>query len=259
MKGWIKLHRKLMDWEWYQYPHMLHLFVHLLLRANHKGKSWQGKLIKRGQLITSRDKLSEETSISANMIYERLKKLEESGEIAQQPSNKYTLITICNFDLYQDETKEQILKNVQQYNNKTTSRQHQNDTNKNVEKRIEGEEDKEYSVELFNFYNEIILFFPENTRPKKVAQKKGWLDTIEKLHSEGYSLSEIKRIVKHFREDNFWSSNFMSLTKLIKRNQDGVRYVDVFIEKLKKEKPDFRVEKEKMAEMQKNPNRMRIK
>jgi hypothetical protein len=46
---------------------------------------------------------------------------------------------------------------------------------------------------------------------------------------------QLKVIIQKFRNDNFWCSNFLSPCKLLKKNPDGVRYVDVFIEKSKAE------------------------
>ena len=52
MEGWIKLHRKILDWEWYDDINTKVLFLHLLLTANHEEQKWRGKIIERGQLIT---------------------------------------------------------------------------------------------------------------------------------------------------------------------------------------------------------------
>lgn len=52
--GWVKLHRKLLEWEWYQDAHMVHLLVHLLLTASHEDRRYKGLTIKRGQVVTSK-------------------------------------------------------------------------------------------------------------------------------------------------------------------------------------------------------------
>ena len=41
-EGWIKLYRKITEWEWYTVPSMAHLFIHLLFLANQKDKRWKG-------------------------------------------------------------------------------------------------------------------------------------------------------------------------------------------------------------------------
>ena len=44
MEGWIKVHRKLVDWEWYNDINVKVVFLHLLLTANHKEKQWKGAM-----------------------------------------------------------------------------------------------------------------------------------------------------------------------------------------------------------------------
>jgi len=50
--GWIKIHRKLLDWEWYDEPNTFRLFLHLLLKANHKPRNYRGVIIETGQVVT---------------------------------------------------------------------------------------------------------------------------------------------------------------------------------------------------------------
>ena len=68
MQGWIKLHRKLIKWEWYHDSKMVHLFIHLILMANHQPASFRGVKIKQGQLVTGRKALSLQTNLSQQSI-----------------------------------------------------------------------------------------------------------------------------------------------------------------------------------------------
>ena len=63
MDGWIKLHRRIIQWEWYKTKNMTHFFTHLLLLANKQDNNWQGQKIKRGQLITGLNSLYKDTGI----------------------------------------------------------------------------------------------------------------------------------------------------------------------------------------------------
>jgi len=128
MSGWIKLHRKMMDWEWYTDPKTTHLFIHLILKANHKDKSWRGIHVERGQLITGRIALSEQTGISEKSIRTRLKRLQESNEISIKTASKFSIITICNYDDYQELNCEE----GQQRASKGPAKGQQRATNKNV-------------------------------------------------------------------------------------------------------------------------------
>lgn len=54
MSGWIKLHRKITEWEWYSDANTFRVFMHLLLTANYEDKRWRNIDVKRGQIITGR-------------------------------------------------------------------------------------------------------------------------------------------------------------------------------------------------------------
>ncbi|MCF8218765.1 MAG: hypothetical protein K9J21_07260 [Bacteroidales bacterium] len=98
--GWIKLYRQFLQWEWYDDINTKVLFIHLLLKANYKENSWHGIKIKRGQLITGLHSLSFETKLSIKQIRNSLQKLQKTGEIDKQSGNQFSIITICNYDQY---------------------------------------------------------------------------------------------------------------------------------------------------------------
>lgn len=101
-KGWIKIHRRLLDWEWYSDTNMVRLFLHLLLKANSSDRRWQGREVPRGSLVTSRATLEAETGISQKTIRTCLARLIATGEIEVEATNRFSLVTICNFDNYQE-------------------------------------------------------------------------------------------------------------------------------------------------------------
>ena len=101
MEGWIKLHRKILDWEWYTDAPVRILFEHLLLTANYEDKKWKGIEIKRGQKVTRIGHLSEETGLTIRQVRTALQKLEKTKNVTSKATNKYTLVTIENYDLYQ--------------------------------------------------------------------------------------------------------------------------------------------------------------
>ena len=130
MSGWIKIHRKFLDWEWFNKSEAVHLFIYLVLKANHKDGQWQGIDIKKGQFVTSFGKISTDTGISLQTIRTLLKKFEKSNEINIQTTNKYSVVTICKYECYQKETEttnEQLTNKQQTTNNQLTT--NKNDKN----------------------------------------------------------------------------------------------------------------------------------
>lgn len=146
MEGWIKVHRKLVDWEWYNDINVKVVFLHLLLTANHKEKQWKGQTILRGQKLTSIEHLADDVGLTFQQTRTALKKLKSTHEITIKTTNKNTLITIEKFNNYQfeiDEDNKQnnkqfnnLITNNQQTNNKqiTTNKNEKNDNNDNIKK-----------------------------------------------------------------------------------------------------------------------------
>ena len=53
MEGWIKLHKKFLEWEWFDKSEMVQLFIYFLMKCNYTDKDWRGIEIKRGSFICS--------------------------------------------------------------------------------------------------------------------------------------------------------------------------------------------------------------
>lgn len=122
MEGWIKLHRKMINWEWYNDINVKVVFLHLLLTANHEDKKWQGIEIKRGQKITSLEHLSKETNLSVMQIRTALNKLKSTNEISVKSTNKYTLINIIKYNDYQIKEEKDNKQSNNQNNKRTTNK-----------------------------------------------------------------------------------------------------------------------------------------
>lgn len=99
--GWICLHRKITEWEWYDDANTFRLFVHCLLVANHEDKKWRGTVIRRGQFISSRAKLSTVLKVSEQQIRTALSKLESTNDITIKGTSQHTVFTVNNYDKYQ--------------------------------------------------------------------------------------------------------------------------------------------------------------
>lgn len=102
MEGWISLHRRFLEWEWYTDTNTKSLFIHLLLKANIESKKWRGIDISRGELFTSLNHLSEDLNLSIKQVRNCLSKLKKTSEICLQGASNGTKITICKYEYYQD-------------------------------------------------------------------------------------------------------------------------------------------------------------
>lgn len=120
-KGFIKIYRSLLQWEWYEDINTTRLFIHCLLMANWEDKNWQGLLIKRGSFVTSINKLSKETGLTVQQTRTAINKLKSTCNITSKTTSKYTVISIQNYDKLQENNKQ--ITNEQQTNNMQVNKQ----------------------------------------------------------------------------------------------------------------------------------------
>lgn len=99
--GQILLHRKIIEWEWYGDINTCRLFIHMLLIANWKEGHFRGTTVPRGSFVSSLDKLSEETGLTKREIRTAISHLKTTGEVTVKTTNKFSVFTIKNYDLYQ--------------------------------------------------------------------------------------------------------------------------------------------------------------
>ena len=142
MAGWIKMHHKLLDWEWASCPETLALWIHILLRANFEDKRWHGIMVPRGSLVTGRKELAKNTGLSEQQVRTSLNRLISTNEITISTTNKFSIITICKYEDYQmiengvnqedNQDSNQQSTNNQPTNNQqiTTTKEYKNTRNK---------------------------------------------------------------------------------------------------------------------------------
>ncbi len=220
MAGWVSFHRQIMKWEWYTDPNTFRLFFHLVLNANHEKGRWKGNDIERGQLITSSDKLAMQLELSRQQIRTALKKLESTNEITIKPTNKYTLVTVANYDFYQSEQGRATnnVTNEQPTNNHQITTNN-NDNNKKNEKELKkippkwSEEDTEYKISLY-LYKQIC----KNNENAKEPNFQTWSSDADKMiRLDERTTEDIKTVIDFSQNDNFWKSNILSVGKLRKQ------------------------------------------
>lgn len=168
MEGWIKIHRKILDNPIVcKDSDTLAIWIYLLLNATHQEYDvlFKGERItlKEGQLITGRKSIAEKLKVSESKVQRVLKTLEIEQQIEQQTNSQNRLISIVNWNKYQ-ETEQQI---EQQVNNERTTSEQRVNTNKNVK----------------NIKND------KNERNNKVSKKEKTFDEL----IEAYTTDELLR------------------------------------------------------------------
>ncbi len=105
MSGWVKLHRSLLDNGLLCHPEANAVFIWLLLNAAWKDKSYATRYgvihLKPGEVIVGRMKLAKELDQSEQNIRTALKLLSDMKIITIEITNRYSRITLVNWEKYQ--------------------------------------------------------------------------------------------------------------------------------------------------------------
>ena len=98
----IKIYPECMlSWKWYSNLVVRVFFLHCLFKANYKAKTWQGETIQAGEFVTSLKHLSDETGLSQRQCRTAIKHLKSTGELTIRTTNRYSIITVNNWDKWQ--------------------------------------------------------------------------------------------------------------------------------------------------------------
>lgn len=145
MNGFIKLHRKLIEWQWYKDSNTKAVFLHLLLLARFSDGGYKQVKLRPGQVVIGRKKLAEDLGMSEQNVRTSIQHLISTNEITIKSTNKFSVVTIVNWEKYQiddDESTNKVTNNLT--NNQPT-------TNHNVRKKERKKDNNDSSLPNINF------------------------------------------------------------------------------------------------------------
>ncbi len=132
--SWLKLHRAILDWEWWDDHNTTRLFLYLLIKANYEDKKWKGIKVPRGSLITGREKLASETGLTEQQIRTSFSKLKSTSEITTKSTNRFTVVSIVKYEDYQHNEGRVTSKTTSEPQNKQPTDNQQITTTKELKK-----------------------------------------------------------------------------------------------------------------------------
>ena len=104
--GYVKLYRSMLDWEWYDDPNTVRVFLHILLKANWKESRWRGETLNPGDHITTLPELSSELNISMKNVRTALEHLKAADRVTVRTTTKYRVISVNNWNEYQQDGRQ---------------------------------------------------------------------------------------------------------------------------------------------------------
>lgn len=194
-KGWLKLYRSILDWEWYGDRDTRDVFLHLLLTVNYADKPYRGTVVKRGSRVVSLRKLSGEVGVTERSLRTALKRLENDNVLTRSKVGKTICISIKNFDFYQSSDTETTQKRQRTDTESVTDLPTTKEIkNKEYIKEVEIKE-KNIKKENFSVPTEIAEAFAEFEKmrnrikkPMTDRAKRDALAKLEKLAPQDYEL-----------------------------------------------------------------------
>ena len=100
-KGYIKLHRKILDNGIFENAELLKVFVWCILKANSEPAVVYGRQVKAGQFVTGRVTAAEELRLAPSTVYDRLQRLKKMKYIKIDSNTKNSLVTVLKYKTYQ--------------------------------------------------------------------------------------------------------------------------------------------------------------
>ena len=197
--GWIKIHRKMLQNPVVMKdPDHLAVWMYLLLNATHAEipAMFGGKkiMLHPGQLITGRKAIAKFFGVNENKVYRVINVLKSEQQITQQTSNKNSLITIVNWDEYQELAQQ----DEHQMNSNRTASEQQVNTNKNVRMKECNNNNIYISSDTQNSDSVILEKAPEAPKPTmspNEARRATYEKAIrEAIHNNRQSVERVAHI-----------------------------------------------------------------
>lgn len=241
MDGYVKVWRNLLEWEWWGSSSHVIVFLTLLLRANYKETKWRGCVIKKGQLLTGRKQISVWCNLSESKTRRILDDLKSTNEITIKTTNKFSIITIVNWENYQDQENERPTKRPANRHSGVPTNDQQTTTSKKAKKdkkkRNNTPEVKNYISDNFSMLSvEIQDWLCQASQTGLKALKDNYYDSSLKEEIERAYLWSVEGGKKHKRLGSFLA-NWMnrgghekkseSFHEMIKRAEEIARAEDL--------------------------------
>lgn len=251
-KGFALIHRQFMDSRLYRDSQAVHLWLHLILKANHTDEEVNTDIgmmiVRRGQMITGRPTLVSETFIPDNKVKSLLRTFESKGMInIESKGRKFSLISIVKYDDFQSQN---CPTDVQRMSNENTSENAPlRDVCPTDVQRLSINNNNILNTNVFNDRPRISKSSPRKAKPEaavsspkgdkwgtaddlkaaqwifqlitrispsaKTPNWSGWANDVRLMREQdNRTHSDICQMFKFANQDSFWKSNILSPAKL---------------------------------------------
>lgn len=232
---YVKISRKILEWEWYTDVNTKVLFFHILLKANWKNGRFQGLDIPRGSFVTSYQSLADETGLTVMNVRTAIKHLKLTQEITVNQHSKFSVITVKNYDAYQT-ANSQLTGNQQATNRQLTTieegkKERKEEYNKSPKGDYESETpESSVFITIRELYNSVCGSYPRLVKMSDARKR-----AISARLKTGYTLDDFRLLFEKAEASDFlkgankrnWSATFdwlisdTNMAKVLDGNYDA--------------------------------------
>lgn len=219
MSGWIKVHRRILNSVFYKslLGKQRDVIITILLMADHEEKEWiyKGKKYKTlpGQVFSSLQGIANMCGkdCTRETVRTTITHAEQYGFLTKETHKTHTLITIENWETYQDihtrETQNSPIINTNSPEGRPLTRR------KKKEEILYSQNSDEFR--LSNLLYELV----KKNNPKfKQPNLNNWCGYVDKmLRIDRRSVADIEAVIRWCQQDDFWHKNILSTDKLRKQ------------------------------------------
>jgi len=192
-RGYIKTWRKVIDSGWLQNHKLWVFWSWCLLKASYKEYDLivgcQRVHLMPGEFVFGLNKASDELKMSIRAIRTLIAFLKKSQNVTIKTTNKFSVISIVNWDAYQ---QTEILNDNQNDKPLTSNRQATDNKQEVKNKRI-----KEYTSDFLQFYD---------AYPKHIGREPAW-KAWQKLNGSRPNLSTLITKINEMKKSEDWTKD----------------------------------------------------
>ncbi len=209
-RGYGRLWRKSLDAGWIRNHKLWAFWTYCLMKASYKEfdaiVGLQVVHLMPGQFVFGRKIASKETGLTEQEIRTIIDFLKKCGNLTIKTTNKFSIITIINWHIYQGDD----LENNQQINQPLTNKEPH--TNIKALKNIKTFLSDSVEIGLSDLLLEKIL--SRNPNHKK-PDLQAWAKDVDRMiRLDKRTPEEIQAVIKWCQSDPFWQNNILSTIKL---------------------------------------------
>lgn len=226
--GYMKLFRKISEWEWYDDPVTFKVFLHFLLTARWQDGSWHGIEIKRGEVLESLPSIAQKNGLTVRNVRTAIQHLIDTNSVTIRKVGRCHIYKVSEYEKYQvrqdsrQDSDVEVTGNRQDSDREVTAHKERKESKEGKKERVLRE-----SKDSLSQSDQIAHGMEANVEAIPLTDGTEWRPTVSE-YDEYCRLYPSVDVFDSFRRMRAWSLS--NPTK--KKTRNGVkRFVNTWLSK----------------------------